>query len=54
MGLKSCFIPDEQLLRQICLWGKRQVIRNNPGFGTAVHQLILVQIAPISDEPYTG
>ena len=38
---------------KICLSGI-EVIWNKPGFGTADHQLILVQIAPISDEPNSG
>ena len=32
----------------------KEVIRNKTGFGTAVHQLMLAQIAPIPDEPYSG
>ena len=48
------FIPDEQILSQnICLSGI-EVNRNITGFGTAVHQLILAQIALIPDEPYSG
>ena len=35
---------------KICLTGI-EVIRNIPGFLTAVYQLIIVQIAPIPDEP---
>ena len=38
-----------KFLDKICLSGI-EVIRNKTFFGTAVHLLILVQIAPISDD----
>ena len=44
------FIPDKQIWIKNCLSGLG-FIRNKTGFGTAVHQLILVQMTLSPDEP---
>ena len=52
-GTKVILFRMNKFYVKICLSGI-EVIRNKPGLGTAVHQLILAQIAPIPDDSYSS
>ena len=52
-GTKIILFRMNKFLVKICL-SVVEDIRIKTSFGAAVHQLILAQIAPIPDEPYSG